>query len=337
MKIAHHDTDEKVFIVAEAGVNHEGNFEDAKALVREAKRVGADAVKFQTYIPSKYIAASESERFERASRFALPLDQFRKLSELAHKEGVLLFSTPLDLESIKALSPYVPVLKVSSGDMDFEPLVRAIARKRKPIILSTGTAGLPEIRKSIGWIQKETSAAFVKKNLGILHCIAAYPAPFEVVNLKCLPVLEKEFGLTIGYSDHTTGMEVPPVAVARGARIIEKHFTLSRENRTFRDHAISLEPAEFSEMVNKIRRVEVLLGKPVKGISEPEKQNAPLMRRGVAVKKFVKAGSILRPKDLLFVRPQRDFKYTEARKVIGKKVRRDLSEGSLISKEDLLS
>ena len=335
MKIATHDTDEKVLIVAEAGVNHEGSFEDAKTLVREAKKAGADAVKFQTYLPSQYIAASETERFARVSRFALPLEQFRKLHGLAHELGILFFSTPLDPESVEALNPYVPVFKISSGDMDFEPLVRTIAAKRKPIILSTGTAGLSEIKKSIGWIRKETSPAFIKKNLAILHCIAAYPAPFEIVNLQSIALLEKEFGLTIGYSDHTPGSEVPPLAVARGARIIEKHFTLSRQNRVFRDHFISLEPAEFSEMVQKIRRVEFLLGKSEKCISDPEKENAPAMRRGIAVKKGVRAGKTLRLEDLLFVRPQKDFKYSEARKLLGKKVRRDLPEGFLIRKGDL--
>ncbi len=335
MKISHFDCSKKVFVIAEAGVNHEGSLQTALELVTAAKEARADAVKFQTYLPEEYIAASEEERFARASRFALSFKDFKTLSAHAKKTGIIFFSTPLDNASVDALKSLQPIYKISSGDMNFEPLIRYIAAQKKPIILSTGTASLAEIRQSLKWIQKETSAAFVKSNVSLLHCVAAYPAPAESVNLNCITLLKNEFGLTTGYSDHTPGIEVPPLAVAAGARIIEKHFTLSRENRIFRDHFISLEPQEFLEMVEKIRRVELLLGQGKKEMLAAEKENAPNMRRGIAVKNTLAAGKQITGNDLLFVRPQRDFKYDEARQVIGKKVRKEIKKGHLVAKGDI--
>ncbi len=335
MKIGNFDTSKNVFIVAEAGVNHEGSFDEAVRLVKAAKQAGADAVKFQTYLPAEYIAASETERFERVSRFALSFEQFKKLSEVAKKEGIMFFSTPLDPASVDALNSYVPVMKISSGDMNFKPLVQYIAAKKKPVIISTGTASLAEVKKSLSWIAQKTSKNFVKEKVAVLHCVAAYPAPFESVNLHSIQYLEEQLGMTIGYSDHTPGVEVPPMAVAAGARIIEKHFTLSREGKVFRDHYISLTPDEFADMVARIRRVETALGIKGKMMSEAEKANVANMRRGIAAKEEIPAGKTLKASDLTFVRPQRDFTYEQAVKLVGSKVKRTIAKGHLVQKTDI--
>ena len=169
MNLNGQNLDKRVFLIAEAGVNHEGSLRDAEKLIAAAKEAAADAVKFQTYVPSEYIARSEEERFARVSRFALSAEDFKRLAEHAKRCGILFFSTPLDKASVDALNPHVPLFKISSGDMDFEPLVRYIASKKKPIILSTGTATLAEIKRSLGWIKKETSADFLKKKVAVMH------------------------------------------------------------------------------------------------------------------------------------------------------------------------
>lgn len=335
MKIGNHNTKEKVFIVAEAGVNHEGNLEQAERLVVEAKKAGADAVKFQTYLPSEYIARSEIERFERVSRFALPLEAFRRLNEVAQKEGIIFFSTPLGRESVDALKGMVSVFKISSGDINFRPLIQYVASQRKPVIFSSGGASLAEIKQTLSWIEKKTSKRFVKENVAVLHCIAAYPAPIESVNLKSIGYLAEELEITVGYSDHTPGFEVAPLAVAAGARIIEKHFTLSRTGKTFRDHFISLEPREFSEMVKQIRRVEELLGKSGKFVTPVEAENIPSLRRGVAAKKDLSTGSVLSKEDLCFVRPRKEFASESVTKLVGRRVKRPVAQGHLLRPEDL--
>lgn len=335
MKFSGYDTDRKVFIVAEAGVNHEGRLEDALELVRQAKLSGADAVKFQTYAPERYIARSETERFERVSRFALGPEQFRALAEEARRVGIFFFSTPLDPASIDALDRYVRIFKISSGDMDFEPLVRRIASKKKPIIISTGTAGFEEIARTLSWVRRQTSAAFVREKVALMHCVAAYPAPAESVNLRTIGQLRERFGLTVGYSDHTQGCEIAPLAVAAGARIIEKHFTLGREGRVFRDHFISADPAEMRQLVGAVRRVETLVGVHDKVLCEAETANIPQMRRGIAAARPIRKGERLRKEDLLFVRPQRDYRYQDAARLVGKKARKDIASGKLIEKTEI--
>ena len=335
MILAGHDTQRKVFLIAEAGVNHEGSFDEAMALVAAAKEAGADAVKFQTYRPETYIARSEKERFERVSRFALKLDDFRRLAGFAKKKQIAFFSTPLDPASVKALDPYVPFFKISSGDFDFEPLVRLIASRKKPVILSTGTGTLDQIRKSLRWIEDETSKAFVRDRVAVMHCRAAYPTPIEDANLGSIPFLRKNLGLVIGYSDHTQGIEAAPLAVAAGARIIEKHFTRSREGKVFRDHFISTTPEEFKEMAARIRRVELLYGTEEKSIPPVERQNEKAMKRGIALSRSLRKGNRLQASDFRFVRPWGDFFYDEASRLKGAILKNDVAEGMLLKREDI--
>jgi len=227
----------RTFIIAEIGVNHEGSFEKAIEMIDLAAGAGADAVKFQTYIPEKYISASQPERLERVRRFALNFNQFRQLAIHAKEVGIHFISTPLDFNSLDLLAELCDIIKISSGDITYYPLLERAAKTGKMLIVSTGLATLEETEKAVKVIESGNPAIRRDKKIALLHCLAAYPAPEEEINLRSIPFLEDHFGLPIGYSDHTEDILASLTAVALGAPIIEKHFTYRKENQTFHDHA----------------------------------------------------------------------------------------------------
>src|SRR5439155_16391161 len=220
MRIGHVNLDEQVLVVAEIGNNHEGNFEVAKELVRRAAACGVDGVKFQTFKTEHYVSSADAERFKRLKSFELSFAQFEELASLARSLGMLFLSTPFDLESAAFLGPLVDAYKIASGDNNFFPLIQRVCETGKPIIVSSGATSLEQIAKTKRYVEDQWRARGFAQKLAILHCVSSYPVPPEQANLAAIPFLIDSVGGTIGYSDHTIGIDACIVAAALGARII---------------------------------------------------------------------------------------------------------------------
>ena len=337
MKIGKIDTDKKVFVVAEIGNNHEGNFDLAKKMINEAAATGVDAVKFQTFIPEQFVSFKDQSRLNRLRSFQLNYKQFRELSKLAKKKGLIFFSTPLDIESAKFLNTIQPIFKISSGDNNFYSLIDTVAGFGKPMIVSTGAADINYIKKVYNIISRIwSSKKKYLQNLAFLHCVSSYPVPNEQVNLASINYLKKVFPkVVIGYSDHTLGIDAAVSSVVAGARIVEKHFTLNKNYSDFRDHQLSADPFEMNMMVNKIRKTEKMLGKEEKKPQLCEKGMKIEGRRSIAVAYDLPKGTKLSSSHLIWVRPGIGFSPGEEKKIIGKIICRNLRMGQIIKKIDI--
>lgn len=337
MKIGKIDTDKKVFVVAEIGNNHEGNFDLAKKMIIEAAAAGVDAVKFQTFIPEQFVSFKNQSRLNRLRSFQLNYKQFRELSKVAKKKGLIFFSTPLDIESAKFLNTIQPIFKISSGDNNFYSLIDTVASFGKSMIVSTGASDINSLKNIYNRISRIWS--FKKKylqNLAFLHCVSGYPAPNEQINLAAIIYLKKVFPrIVVGYSDHTLGIEAAVSSVLVGARIVEKHFTLDKNYSDFRDHQLSADPKELSIMVDEIRKAEKLFGKEEKKIQICEKGMKNEGRRSIALAYDLPAGTKLSRAHLTWLRPAKGFAPGEEKKILGKKLRKDLKMGSIITKNNL--
>jgi N,N'-diacetyllegionaminate synthase len=331
MKIANHDIADRVLIVAEIGNNHEGNFDVACHMVDAAADAGVDAVKFQTFKTRLFTSNADPARFERLSKFELTQAQFTELAARARKRGLIFFSTPLDLESAKFLEPLVDVFKVASGDNDFLPLIRQVCATGKPVIISTGLADLAHLKH----VAEVARAAGAEGRLAFLHCVCAYPAPPAEVNLRAIPMLAAELGCPIGWSDHTIGYEAALAAVALGARIVEKHFTLDKNFSAFRDHQLSADPPEMKLIVDGVRKIEVLLGKPEKRVQPSEEPNLKPARRSIAAATNLSRGHTLRAEDLIWVRPAIGLAPGQERQLLTRALARDVVAGEAITEKDV--
>jgi sialic acid synthase SpsE len=264
-----------VYVIAEVGINHDGDMESARSLIHAAKEAGADAVKLQTYITEKRVSV-DSPVFEILKKCELSFDQQRELFELGNAIGVTVFSTPFDDESVDFLeSISCPVYKIASFDSVNKALLRKVATTGKPVIMSTGMTNLEELGeawKALGGQSDGTGC-----DLALLHCISAYPTPAEEANLGMIPLLDSLHNGPVGYSDHTLGVEIPLMAVAAGAQIIEKHFTLDIQ-ADGPDHALSADPQTMKEVVEGIRRMEKIMGKREMRIREVEQSIVPFRR-----------------------------------------------------------
>ena len=337
MKIGKIDTDKKVFVVAEIGNNHEGNFELAKDMIKEAAVAGVDAVKFQTFIPEKFVSFLDQSRINRLRSFQFSYKQFKELSKVAKKKGLIFFSTPLDLDSAKFLNTIQPIFKISSGDNNFYPLIDTVASFCKPMIISTGASDIRSLQKLYDRISKIWSSKEKRyQNLSFLHCVSSYPVPNEQVNLASIRYLKKMFPkIVIGYSDHTLGIDAAVLSVVAGARIVEKHFTLDKNYSDFRDHQLSADPEEMGIMVDEIRKAEKLLGKEEKKTQTCEKGMKIEGRRSIAVARDLPAGTKLSSVHLTWLRPAKSFLPGDEKKILGKKLRKDLKMGTIITKKNL--
>ncbi len=329
------DLGKKVLIIAEVGNNHEGNFELAKQMIDQAAESGADAIKFQTFKADRYVTKKDEKRFQQLKGFELSYDQFRELASLAKKRSLIFLSTPFDLESVDALDPYVPAFKIASGDNTFLPLIKRIAQKKKPVIISTGTADQEVIATALETLKEYGQSKPLKDWVMLLHCVSNYPAKPEELNLLSIRYLQDKFDLTVGYSDHSLGIAASIVAVSCGARVIEKHFTYKKEDQSFRDHLLSADPGEFKSMVEGIRGIEILLGQYKKEPTDAEEKIKRIVRRGIAVNRLVKKGELIEEKDIIWLRPSGEFKPGQEDLVIGKKARRDLEESKILEKDDI--
>ena len=321
----------KIFIIAEAGVNHNGDLGLAKKLVDEAARAKADAVKFQTFIPEKVVSVlAKKAEYQIAStgRDESQLDMVRKLrlsyenfSELAcycKDVGILFLSTPFDIPSLEFLTTLgMPVIKIPSGEITNLPLLLVAAKTGKKIIISTGMSEMNEIEFARDILIKNGCP-----DVAILHCNTEYPTPFEDANLKAMLDLKSKFGGTVGYSDHTSGIEAPIAAAALGARIIEKHFTLDKTMEG-PDHSCSLEPDELCAMVKAVRNVELALGSGIKTVSESENKNKSIARKSIVAACEIKKGDAFSEHNLDVKRPGDGISPIEWFDVIGQKAKRD--------------
>jgi len=330
MRIGTCDLTKQVMIVAEIGNNHEGSLQRAQDMIGAAARAGADAVKFQTIVPEKLVSADQHDRIDQLRRLCLSYEAFRTLKETADKEQVVFLSTPFDLESARFLNDLVPAFKIASGDLDFFPLLEAVAETGKPVLLSTGLATYEEISRALARIKRVWDVRGLTQEVAVLHCVARYPTPPEQANLRCISTLH-HFGIVVGYSDHTVGIDAVPAAVALGARIVEKHFTLDKKQSAFRDHALSATPDEFAEMVRRVRAVCLMLGDGRREAQPCEVDARTQIRRSIAARHALRKGHHLDQGDLMWVRPQRGLKAGEEQLLLGRKLTRDIPAGTLLT------
>ena len=331
---------EHVLIIAEAGVNHNGSLEIAKQLVDRAAEAGVDIIKFQTFNSKNLVSKSArmaeyqqkntghvESQYEMLKRLELSAEDHYELIRYCEKKNIRFFSTAFDLESIDFLhSLKMGLWKVPSGEITNYPYLKKIASFREPVILSTGMCCLEDIGAALDVFVKEGCD---KRNITILHCNTEYPTPYSDVNLRAMQEIEKTFGTKIGYSDHTNGIEVPIAAVAMGASVIEKHFTLDR-NMEGPDHKASLEPHELKKMVESIRNIECALGSGHKTVSDSEKKNIEIARKSIVAAKDIVKGEILSEEKLTVKRPGNGISPMRWNEVIGKTAIRDFCEDEVI-------
>ena len=333
-----------VFVIAEAGVNHNGELSKAFELIDVAARAGADAVKFQTFIAEKTISAhaakaeyqklstgAEESQLEMVRRLEISFDDFRKLKTHCDERGITFLSTPFDFESVDFLhSLGVPAFKISSGDLTNHPLLRRVAAKGAPVIVSTGMGDLAEVEEAISVIRAEGNDQIV-----LLQCVTNYPADPSDVNLRAMQTMAKTFDVPVGYSDHTLGIEVALAATALGACVIEKHFTLDR-TLPGPDHQASMEPHELEALVVGIRKVEAALGSGLKTAAASEMGNASVARRSLVAARDIKAGELLTLEMIDLKRPGTGLPPKMLDEVVGKTARVDLKAGTLLELEMLI-
>jgi N-acetylneuraminate synthase len=324
-----------VYIIAEAGVNHNGDVGLARKLVDAAKEAGADAVKFQTFKTEKILTrnttmaayqkenlGSDESQFEMIKALELSYADFAGLQAYAESIGIDFLSTPDDEDSLDFLAGELdlPWIKIGSGEVTNLPFLRKLAGKQKPLILSTGMSTIGEVERAVRVLR-----SINQRELVLLHCTTNYPCPPAEVNLRAMVTLQRAFNVRVGYSDHTVGSEVPVAAVALGAEMIEKHITLDK-NMDGPDHRASMDPVEFGEMVRQVRAIEVALGDGVKWPNPSEEKIKPLVRRRVVAAKTLAAGTALAWDDLSFKRANHGIYVEEAEGLIGRALNAALAE-----------
>ena len=330
----------RTFIIAEAGVNHNGSLEIAKKLIDDAVESGADAVKFQTFKAERIVsknAGKTAYQLQTTNVTESQLDMIRllELSSSAHRKifeycnarKIQFLSSPFDLESIDLLASLgLAIFKIPSGEITNLPYLRKIGTLRKKILLSTGMAGLGEIEDALDVL---TGARTELKNITVLHCNTEYPTPYSDVNLKAMLTIKEAFGIDVGYSDHTLGIEVPIAAVTLGASVIEKHITLDKGMQG-PDHKASMEPDEFREMVKAVRNIELALGRRVKKASASEKRNIDAARKSIVASRSIKKGEIFTEDNITTKRPGTGISPMRWDMVIARKACRDFLADELI-------
>ncbi|EJU22118.1 N-acetylneuraminate synthase [Peptoanaerobacter stomatis] len=328
-----------VFIIAEAGVNHNGSLKLAKKLVDEAKNAGVDCIKFQTFIAENIVSKTAvkaeyqkqntnnscESQYNMLKKLELSFSDFIELNNYCKAKNIQFLSTAFDFESIDFLSSLdMNVWKIPSGEITNLPYLIKIANLGKDVIISTGMSTMEDIQNALS-VLKTNGAG----NITVLHCTTEYPAPFADVNLKAMLTIKDKFDVNIGYSDHTKGIEIPISAVALGATVIEKHFTLDK-NMQGPDHKASLEPHELKKMVESIRNVESALGDGIKKLAESEKKNISVARKSIIAKRDIKKGEIFTQENLTVKRPGNGISPMKWFEILGQKAIKDFKEDELI-------
>lgn len=330
----------KVIIIAEAGVNHNGDYGMAVRMLHAAKAAGADYVKFQTAVPELVIAAcapkaeyqkdttgSAESQLEMCKAIHLPLSDYARLKKECDTAGIGFVSTPFDLVSIDCLEPLgMDFWKIPSGEITNLPYLRKIGRLGQKIAMSTGMSTLAEVETAVRILEEGGTP---RANIALLHCTTQYPAPDASVNLRAMDALKELGCATVGYSDHTVGITASLAAVARGAMIVEKHFTLDR-NLPGPDHKASLEPGELAELVGQVRRVEAMLGTGVKAVADAERANIEVARKSIIAARAIAEGEVLTEENLTVKRPGGGVSPLLWDSVIGRKAIRAFEPDELI-------
>jgi N,N'-diacetyllegionaminate synthase len=329
------------FVIAEAGVNHNGNLAMAKQLAEAAKQSGADAVKYQTFHAESVVSAASpkaayQQRITEAAesqldmirKLELPIGAFRELQDHCRKLGIMFLSTPFDDKSVDDLAAIaIPAFKIASGEVTNLPFLEHLARKRRPIILSTGMSSLAEVRTAV-----ETLRAAGNRDLVLLHCVSNYPAEPGSANLHAMHTMREAFRVPVGYSDHTLGAAISLAAVALGACVIEKHLTLDN-NLPGPDHKASLELKEFAGMVRGIRAVETALGDGRKRCMPEEEDTARVARRSLIAACNIPAGTTLAAEHIVILRPGTGMPPADRARILGKRVLRNVPAGTMLTAE----
>lgn len=331
-----------VFIIAEIGVNHNGDIEIAKKLIDSAKEAGTNCVKFQTFFSDEMISTSAplaeyqqstsdvSNQYELVKKLELDKEAFMELKNYAENKGLFFLSTPFDMKSVDILDELgIEAFKISSGEINNKPLIEKIASCKKPIILSTGTSNLAEIKEATTWISKKGVTDLV-----LLQCTSSYPTKIEDCNLLTIPLLKNEFNVPIGFSDHTIDSLSAIVSIGLGARIIEKHITLDR-NMDGPDHKLSLSPDELKIFVQNIRNAEKSLGTGKKVCLPCEEDVKKIARKSLVTIRSIKKGEKIHSEDIGIKRPAGGIEPKFFEKIIGKKASRDLKLGEAINWNDI--
>ncbi|MGN0506568.1 MAG: N-acetylneuraminate synthase [Lachnospiraceae bacterium] len=327
-----------VIIIAEAGVNHNGSFELAKSMVDAAKEAGVDYVKFQTFNPKKLVSkyaekaeyqkettGSDETQLQMLQKLTLTEENFLSLRDYCRKVGIGFISTPFDLDSIAFLEIFdMDFWKVPSGEVTNLPYLEAIARTKRKVVMSTGMCDMNEIQDAIEVLEKNGTT-----EITLLHCNTQYPTPYEHVNLSAMNSIRDALHKEVGYSDHTQGIEVPIAAVAMGATVIEKHFTLDK-NMEGPDHKASLNPIELQQMVKAIRNIEQAIGNGLKEPSSSEMANKAVARKSIVASRDIKQGEVFSEENLATKRPGTGISPMKWYEVIGKVASRDFSEDEII-------
>ena len=326
-----------VYIIAEAGVNHNGNYETACRLADAAKQSGADCIKFQTFKSELVVSksapkaeyqnktTSEESQLSMLKRLELTYDEFISLKKYCDDIGICFLSTAFDLDSIGFLDSIdIPFWKIPSGEVTNYPYLVKIAKTGKPVIMSTGMCDLDEIRDAIDVLVKNGVG-----NIRLMHCNTEYPTPYVDVNLKAMETMRREFDVEVGYSDHTEGIEVSLAAVALGATVIEKHFTLDR-NMEGPDHRASIEPNELSELVRDIRHIEMAFGIAEKKPTPSERKNIKAARKSIVAKRKILAGELFTEENVTAKRPGVGISPMKWNEVIGTRAVRTFEEDEMI-------
>ena len=330
---------ERVFIIAEAGVNHNGSIEIAKQLVDGAVRAGVDAIKFQTFKAEHLVTKSASKanyqkettgqdetQFEMLKKLELSKEMHIELMKYCEHKHIQFISAPFDMESIETLDELgIEIFKIPSGEITNLPYLRKIGSLKKQVILSTGMSHLDEVRDAIQVLRKEGTNDIV-----VLHCNTQYPTPMQDVNLKAMQTIQKELNIKVGYSDHTLGIEVPIAAVAMGACVIEKHFTIDK-NMPGPDHKASLDCDELVEMVRSIRNIEQALGSGNKHITESESKNIEVARKSIVAATTIHKGEVYTEENLTTKRPGTGISPMKWDEIIGKVANQDYKKDELIT------
>ncbi|MEH7890011.1 N-acetylneuraminate synthase [Elizabethkingia meningoseptica] len=335
----------RVFIIAEAGVNHNGSIELAKKLIDAGVEAKVDAVKFQTFIAENVISkyaekadyqkdttSSDESQLEMVKQLELSFEDFKELKTYCEQKGMMFLSTPFDMDSIKFLETLkMGLWKIPSGEITNLPYLQKIGSYNEKIIFSTGMSTLGDIENAIDILVK---AGTSRENITILHCNTEYPTPMDDVNLKAMQTIKNAFGVNVGYSDHTLGIEVPIAAVALGATVIEKHFTLDKSMKG-PDHLASLEPNELKLMVQGIRNIEEALGTAIKLPSASESKNIKIARKSIHLAKDIKKGHLFGMDDLIIKRPGNGISPLFINEIIGCRAKSDLLEDSILNFKDI--
>lgn len=330
----------RTLIIAEAGVNHNGDFDLAVKLINEAKKSGADAVKFQTAVPHLVMTNTATmaeyqientgkteSQIEMAKKIHLPITDYKKLKDYCDQIDIMFLSSPFDHLSIEELEKLgLEYFKIPSGEITNLPYLRHVAKIAKKVILSTGMSTMNEVKEAVKILYDN---GVTNKQLTLLHATTDYPTKMMDVNLNAMLTMKKEFGVNVGYSDHTEGIEIPIAAVALGAKIIEKHFTLDK-NMQGPDHKASLEPDELFLMVKAIRNIEMALGDGIKKPSLGEEKNINIIRRSIVSNSKIKKGEILTEKKLIVKRPGNGINPMRWDEIIGSVALKDYEEDDLI-------